>query len=121
MMARSLLRHVISDTAGNVIQNALCNVYLTGTVTPVSDMFAAASGGSPITTLTSNAQGEVVAYFTTPKFVDINVTDNADTAYYPSTPMALQTWTSFTETVQVLPDQAYLDSTYEQLQTVDIR
>jgi hypothetical protein len=100
-MARSLLRHVVSDGAGNVIQNALVRVYLTGTTTPVTDMYAASSGGATIATLTSNDQGEIVGWLTTPKFVDLSVTDNTDGAYYPSRPAVLMSWTDFTETVQV--------------------
>lgn len=99
-MARSLLKSYVKDRAGNCIQNALVYVYLQGTTTPVSDMYAAASGGSPITTLTSNAQGEVTAWFTSPKYVDLKVTDNSNAAYYAATG-ALVDGTEFTETVRV--------------------
>lgn len=100
-MARSQMRHNVKDSAGNVIQNALCYVYLTGTVTAVSDMYAAESGGSPITTLTSNAQGDIEGWFDAAKTVDIKVTDNSNAAYYPSQPTQLLDWSDFTETVQV--------------------
>lgn len=102
-MARAHLRHTVKDRAGNAIQNALVYAYLQGTVTPVSDMYAGASGGSAITTLTSNNQGEVQAWFTGPKFVDLKVTDNTDTAYYPSDPSSLKSFSEFTETVEVVP------------------
>lgn len=102
-MARAHLRHTVRDRAGNVIQNALCRVYLHGTETAVSDMFAASSGGVAITTLTSNGQGEIEAWFTTGKYVDIKVTDNTDAAYYPSDPATLKTFSDVTETVEVFP------------------
>lgn len=100
-MARSQMRHNVKDTAGNVIQNALCYVYETGTVTAVDDMFAAATGGAAITTLTSNAQGDIEAWFDEARVVDIKVSDNTDAAYYPSQPTNLLAWADFTETVQV--------------------
>jgi hypothetical protein len=43
-MARSHLRHVVQDRAGNVVQNALVYVYLRGTTTAVADMYAGSSG-----------------------------------------------------------------------------
>lgn len=102
-MARSMLRRNVKDAAGNVIQNALVYVYQQGTSTPVTDLFAASSGGAAIAagTLTSNGQGEVIGWLTTPKFVDLLVTDNSNAAYYPSTPTSLLDWADFTETVQV--------------------
>src|SRR4051812_49256307 len=103
-MARSQMRHTVKDAAGNVIQNALVYVYETGTTTPVADLFAAASGGSAIAagTLTSNDQGEVVGWLTTPRFVDVKVSDNGETAYYPAAASRLLSWSDFTETVQVV-------------------
>lgn len=105
-MARSQLRYNVVDGAGNRIQNALVRVYAAGTTTAVADMFAASSGGSAVATLTSNDQGEIVGWFTTPKFVDLLVTDNSDAAYYPSSPSRLLDWVDFTETVQVVPADA---------------
>lgn len=100
-MARSQMRHNVKDTAGNVIQGAVCVVYLTGTTTAVSDMYAAAAGGAAITSLTSNAQGDIEAWFDAAKVVDIKVTDNSNTAFYPSQASRLLNWTDFTETVEV--------------------
>ena len=100
-MARNQMRHNVKDAAGNVIQNALCYVYETGTVTAVDDMYAASSGGSPVTTLTSNAQGDIEAWFDEARVVDIKVTDNSDAAYYPAVPARLLSWSEFTETVAV--------------------
>jgi hypothetical protein len=100
-MARSQLRYNITDAAGNAVQNALCYVYETGTTTAVADLYLAVSGGSPVATLTSNARGEIVGYLTTPRLVDVKVTDNGDTAFWPSLPLSLHSWTEFTETVAV--------------------
>lgn len=82
-MARAPLVAVARDRGGNAIANALVRVYLEGTSTPVSDMFAAETGGSAITTLTSDATGQVSAWFDTPKLVDLVVTDNGNAAYNP--------------------------------------
>lgn len=95
------MRHNVHDAAGNSIQGALLAVFQTGTVTPVTDMFAAATGGSPITTITSDAQGDAVAWFDTAQTVDITVSDNGGTAFYPSRPAELLSWSDFTETMQV--------------------
>lgn len=119
-MARAHLRHTIEDTAGNVVQNALVRVYLEGTTTPVTDMYAASSGGSPITTLTSNNQGEIEAWFTSPKTVDVLVTDNSDTAYYPTRPSITKSWTSFTETIDVPPAPADVVLQTEHLTTLGL-
>lgn len=102
-MARSPMRATPRDRAGNIVQNALVQVYLAGTVTPVIDMFAAAVGGLAITTLLTNASGEVAAYFTSAKSVDLLVTDNSDTAFYPSDPGTLKSFAPFTRTVPVPP------------------
>lgn len=101
-MARSLLRHTVTDRAGNALVNALVNVYLKGTTTPVSDMFTGEVGGSAVTTITTNAQGEVVAWFDTPKLVDLLITDNGDTAFRAGETATI-TFTPYTETVVVLP------------------
>lgn len=102
-MARSMLRHTVKDSAGNVIQNALVYVYQQGTATPITDLFAASTGGAAIAagTLVSDGQGDVIGWLTTPKFVDIKVTDNSNAAYYPSTPTSVLDWPEFTETMQV--------------------
>ena len=103
-MARSQIRHNVKDAAGNAIQGALVHVFEQGTSTPVADMFAALSGGAAITTLTSNNQGEVVGYLDGSRYVDLSVTDNGGTAFYPSLPSSLLTWTAFTETVAASAD-----------------
>lgn len=100
-MARALLTATVADQAGNVVQNALVYVYLTGTTTPVSDMFAAASGGSPITTLTSDSHGKVEGWFTAAKLVDVKVTDNGGGAFRPPGPVPTATFSDYTRTVPV--------------------
>ncbi len=102
-MTRALLTATVADQAGNTVQNALVNVYLVGTTTPVSDMFAADSGGSPITTLTSDSRGQIVGYFTASKTVDLLVTDNSHTAYLSATPSLTLTFSSYTKTLAVEP------------------
>jgi hypothetical protein len=101
-LARAQLKHSVRDRAGNVVQNAKCYVYETGTTTAATDLFAAKTGGSAISgaTLTSNAQGEIEGWLTTARQVDVYVTDNTDAAYYPSDPNTTLTFTAFTETVQ---------------------
>lgn len=109
-MERAHLRHVVKDRAGNAIQNALVRVFKKGTATPVADMYAAASGGSTITTLASNAQGEIEAWLATAKAVDLTVTDNSDAAYYSGVPTVPLSWADFTERVEVPPPPESLAS-----------
>jgi len=82
-LARRHWRFVVRDAYGYAIQNAKVNVYLPGTTTVFTgSAYAAASGGSPITNpFTTNAQGEVEAFFDTTQSVDVAVDDNTDTAY----------------------------------------
>lgn len=100
-MARSQLRYNVTDRAGNAVQNALCHVYLEGTTTDIPDLFAGQVGGVALTELTSNDQGEIVGYVDVAKRVDILVTDNGNTAFYPGEPSELLSWTNFTETIEV--------------------
>lgn len=88
-MARGLLDCVVRDRAGNVVQNARVYVYETGTTTPVADLFASASGGSPQASLVSNASGRARGWLTTTRNVAVKATGNSGTAYYPSDPGTL--------------------------------
>lgn len=99
-MARGHLRHTVKDQYGNVVQNALAYVYEVGTTTPLTDLYAASSGGSAISgaTLTSNNQGEFEGWVTTARQVDILVTDNSGLAYKATDPTTLVPFTAFTET-----------------------
>lgn len=99
---RSHFRHIATDAAGDCIQNAKLFLYQAGTTTAVTDAWSAASGGSPVTYLITNNQGEAECWFDTPQAVDVKITDNTDTAYYPSTPTAVLSWSDFTERVPVL-------------------
>ena len=82
-MARSHWRFIARDAYGYVLQNAHVNVYLPGTTTVFSgSAFDAVSGGSAVTNpFTTNAQGEVEAWFVTPQSVDVAVDDNSSAAY----------------------------------------
>lgn len=100
-MSRSLMTATVADQAGNVIQGAVVLVYAEGTTTPVADMFAAESGGSPIVALTSDARGRVAGWFTTAKLVDLKVTDNSHAAYRPASPSVHLTFSDYTVTVPV--------------------
>mgnify|MGYP001581750910 CR=1 FL=1 len=95
------MRFTVRDEVGKASQNALCYVNETATTTAVDDMFAAASGGSAITTLTSNSQGEIVGWFDESRTVDIKVTDNTDAAFYVVQPAIPLSFTDISETIQV--------------------
>lgn len=83
MAARRHWRFVVRDQYGYVIQNAKVNVYLPGTSTVFAGTaYNAASGGGTVTNpFTTNAQGEVEAWFDTAQVVDVQVDDNTNTAY----------------------------------------
>lgn len=83
MAARRHWRFVVRDQYGFVIQNAQVFVYQPGTTTAFTGTaYNAASGGSPVTNpFTTNAFGEVEAWFDTAQVVDVLVTDNTNTAY----------------------------------------
>jgi hypothetical protein len=76
-------KFIVRDAYGYVIQNAHVNVYLPGTTTVFSGTaYDAVTAGNVVTNpFTSNAQGEVEAWFDTDQSVDIAVDDNSDTAY----------------------------------------
>lgn len=82
-MARSHFRFVVRDAYGYAIQNAKVNIYLPGTTTVFSGTAYTTSGGGTTATnpFTTNAQGEIEAWFDTPQEVDVQVDDNTDTAY----------------------------------------
>jgi len=105
-MARALFRYVVKDELGSVLENAAINIYRPGTTTAVfGSMYAAETGGSPITNpRLSNDQGEVIVWLDTPQVVDVQVTSNTGQAHYPSTPSSLISFTTFTESsLQVSP------------------
>lgn len=83
MAARRHWRFVVRDQYGYVIQNAKVNVYLPGTTTVFAGTaYDAASGGGTVTNpFTTNAFGEVEAWFDTAQVVDVEVNDNTNTAY----------------------------------------
>ena len=82
-MARRHWRFVVRDAYGYAIQNARVYVYQPGTTTAFTGTaYNAVSGGATVSNpFTTNAQGEVEAWFDTEQEVDVFVDDNTDTAY----------------------------------------
>jgi hypothetical protein len=74
-------------------------VYQPGTTTDFTGTaYNAKSGGSSISNgFVTNSQGEAEAWFDTPQSVDIAVTDNSGTAYYPAAPSTLIPFAPITE------------------------
>lgn len=95
-MARSVLSGFVRDRAGNTVANATVTVYLAGTSTLVSDMYAGSAGGSPITSFVSTGAGYYEKWFDTPKLVKLVVSDTSDMAYYVGAPSTLLSFTAFT-------------------------
>lgn len=107
-MARAQIKYVVTDQrTGRVIQNARVFFYETGTTTPLTDLFAAPTGGSPLSGsyIDSNAQGEAEGYITDPRNVALEVTDNSGQAYYAGLSVITLTFPAFTED----PVPAYQD------------
>jgi hypothetical protein len=82
-LARRHWRFIVRDAYGYVVQNAKVNVYQPGTTNNfLGAAYDAASGGNAVTNpLTTNAQGEVEAWFDTEQSVDVQIDDNTDAAY----------------------------------------
>lgn len=74
---------MVRDQYGFVIQNAQVFVYQPGTTNVfLGTAYDAASGGAAVTNpFTTNAFGEVEAWFDTAQVVDVLVTDNSNLAY----------------------------------------
>lgn len=99
-LERSHWRFVVRDQYGYAIQNAKVNVFQPGTSNAFTgSAFTADTGGSGVTNpLTTNATGEVEAWFDTPQKIDIQVDDNTDTAYRAvNGASATISFTTFTE------------------------
>lgn len=109
-MPRAHFRFICEDRALGKWQNALCHIYETGTSTPVTDLFAAASGGSAVVParLTSNSQGEIEGWLTTARTIDIVMTDNSDTVVYAGGDGTRKSFADVRETVEVFPTPAQL-------------
>lgn len=82
-IARCHFRYNATDDEGNALQNAKLWLYQPGTTTAVTDAWSAATAGTPVTYLITNNQGEGECWFDTPQEVDVSVTDNGNSAYYP--------------------------------------
>jgi len=83
---RSIFEYVVSDRAGNVIQNAKVLLREYGTSTPALGAWDAPTGGQAVTELTSDANGYIRCWWVTPKLFDLIITDNGNAAYYPWRP-----------------------------------
>lgn len=105
-MARAHLRSTIRDKDGRAIQNALVYLYTQNTTSPITDAYNAPSGGTLVTSLISNSQGEVECWLAAAKTLDLYVTDNTASAFLAGTPTATTTWESFRETVEIHPAPA---------------
>lgn len=81
-MSRALASDILVDRAGNVIGNATATVCTDSAATTLAtDAYAASSGGSPVTTVTTDSAGRWTLYFDTPKSFWLKWTDNSNTAY----------------------------------------
>jgi len=115
MAARKHWRFIVRDQYGYAIQNAKVNVFQPGTSNAfVGSAYNAVTAGSAVTNpLTTNATGEVEAWFDTAQPVDVQVDDNSDTAYRAVDGAgAVTPFTTFTEAdeIHVAPaDQAIND------------
>lgn len=109
-MARALLRFGLKDDEGNAISNARLYLLEEGTTTPASGAWTAKSGGASLTSVVSDANGQIEVWFDDPRLIDIKVTDNGDTAYLAPTSQ-LVNWADFTKTVPVVASSADSTST----------
>jgi hypothetical protein len=109
-LARRHFRFIVRDAYGFAIQNAKVNVFQPGTSTNfLGNAFDAASGGNAVTNpLTTNAQGEVEAWFDTEQSVDVQVDDNTDAAYRaidgPGVPLSFTTFVEKDEDITLQPE-----------------
>lgn len=102
-MLRSQFTAWVRDDHGEAIEGADVLVCWGGTVTPVGDLYAAATGGSPLdpAVLTSDADGRVQGWTTNPKRVDL-YTSNGGTAHYVGGALALP-WSTEIQTIDIQP------------------
>ena len=98
-MARAHLKMVVQDQLGNVLRSAKVFVWETGTVTPVADLFTAATGGAAVADagLVTNTQGEIEGWLSSPRDVALRVTDNGGAAVYAARPTVGAGFSAFTE------------------------
>ncbi len=95
-MSRAYDSDILVDAAGNALANAVITFYTdeAGTIL-VTDMFAAAAGGSPITTRITDAGARYEVFFATPKSYYVRVDDNSNTAYPINSPTTPVSFTAF--------------------------
>lgn len=99
-MARSHLRHTVKDQRGNVLEGATVTLYETGTTTAVDDAYDALTGGSLVTSLTSDSKGEVQAWFDDARTIDLEMSSVLGTTKIAASG-SLVTFTTFTESVSL--------------------
>lgn len=106
-MARAFDSDVLVDSAGNAIANAVGLLFTDAAATvAVSDAYTAASGGSPVTQVTTGSDGKYSVFFGTPKTYYVQWTDNDNTAYPVGAPTLLKSWTPFVARHVALQDPA---------------
>ncbi len=113
-LSRRHWRYIVRDQYGYVIQNAKVNVYQPGTSNAfLGSAFTADTGGSGATNpFTTNAQGEVEAWFDTAQVVDVQVDDNTDTAYRAvNGASATVSFSTFTDSDNIAVDPVDLPTT----------
>jgi hypothetical protein len=95
-MARAYDSDILVDTAGNVIANAVGTLYVDAAATTLAtDAYAASSGGSPITTVTTDTKGHWEVWFDTQKSYWVQWADNGNAAYAANRPAVRLDWAPF--------------------------
>lgn len=110
-MARAYVRDVLTyGDEGTLIAlaNAVGELYTDAAATvAATDAYSASSGGSPITSVTTDATGSWEVFFETAKTFYVKWLDNSDTAYPIGVPATLKSWTPFVrrhEAIDTLDD-----------------
>lgn len=95
-MARHHFTDQLEDRAGNLWSNAVGTLYSDAAATTlVTDAFAASSGGSAVTTVTTDAKGQWEIWFDAPQSFYVRWTDNGGAAYPAGAPTQTAPWTAF--------------------------
>lgn len=101
-MARCHFRTVLRQNS-SVVQNARIQLFQHSSTTPVANAWTDETGGTSVAYMLTNAQGEAECWLDTPQAVDVYITDNGATAYYPISPTSLLSFPAFTEFAEVHP------------------
>jgi hypothetical protein len=81
-MARAHGRISVKDKPGNAIQNALVELFLEGTTTPVTDAWSAKTGGTLTPTVLTNSGGIAEFWLDTAKTITARISSNSNQAFY---------------------------------------